>query len=102
MKLEVLVRVREGVMCDQRGYVRKFGGFGAHELAAGRGVEEEVADGDGGPGGQAGVLDAEDFAARDFEVGAGSVVLRARLHLHAGDGGNGGEGLTAKAERGDG
>jgi hypothetical protein len=53
--------------------MRELGGFGAEKFAAGGGVEEEVADGDGGAGRAAVVFNGEDFAAGDFEAGTWGV-----------------------------
>ena len=71
-----LVGMGERVVRDERGDVRELGLLGLEELAARRGVEEEVADGDGGAGGQAGLFDAEDVAAGDLDQGAGSHLRR--------------------------
>ena len=76
MQLEVLVGMSERVMCDQRGDVREFGRFGLEEFAARGRVEEEIADGDGGAAGQAGVFHAMDFSAGDLEQRAGGSLRR--------------------------
>ena len=102
VQLEVFLRVREGVVRDERGDVAELGGLATEEFAAGGGVEEEVADGDGGAGRQAGIFDAEDIAAGDLEAGADFVVGGAGVERKAGDGGDGGQGFSAEAERGDG
>src|SRR5258708_1806217 len=79
----------------------ELGLFGLEEFAAGGGVEEEIADGDGGADGEAGVFDAEDVAAGDFDERAGGFFGYAGFELQAGDAGDGREGFTAGAEGGD-
>jgi hypothetical protein len=85
----------------------EFGGLGAEKFAAGGGVEEEVADGDGGSLRAAVVFDGEDFAAGDFEAGPlgvwfGAAAGWARDEFEARDGGDGGQRFAAEAEGGDG
>jgi len=63
--------VGEGVVGDEGGDVGELGLFGFEEFAAGWGVEEEVADGEGGAGGKAGGVDAENVAAGDLDEGSG-------------------------------
>ena len=105
-------RVGEGVVGDEGGDVGELGLFGLEELATGGGVEEEVADGDGGADGGAGGIGAEHVAAGDLDQGAGvfgggggAVVCEAGggagFEGEAGDGGDRGQGLAAEAEGGD-
>ena len=54
MKFKVLGWMGECVVGDQSGDVRELGLLGLEKFAPRWGVEEEVADGDGGSGGQAG------------------------------------------------
>ena len=70
MQFEMLFGMGESVVGDQRRDVGEFGGFGFEEFLASRGIEEEIADGDGGALGEAGFFDPRDFAAVDFEDGA--------------------------------
>jgi hypothetical protein len=69
-EFEVLFWVDEGVVGDEGDYVGEFSGLGAEELAAGRGVVEEVLDGDGGARRESCVFYAEDLAAGDLDAGA--------------------------------
>jgi hypothetical protein len=82
--------------------MRELGSFGAKKFAAGGGVEEEVTNGDGGAGRAGSIFDGENFASGNFEASAGGVVGRAGDEFEAGNGGDGGERLTAEAEGGDG
>ena len=101
-QLEVLLRMGQRIVRDQRGHVGQFGGFGAEKFAPGRGVEEEIGDGDRGSARQGGVFHVVDFAAGNFEVRAGSVFAGGGFERDARDGGDGGQRLAAKAERGNG
>src|SRR5258706_1020426 len=86
----------------------ELGLFGLEEFAAGGGVEEEIANSDGGADGEAGVFDAEDVAAGDFDECAGGFgwfpcdSADAGFELEARDAGDGGEGFAAEPESGDG
>jgi hypothetical protein len=108
VELEVHFRMGECVMRNERCYMRELSGFGAEKFAAGRGVEEEVADGDGGAGRAAGVFDGEDFAAGNFEACTCSGIdwvaggrLLPGYELEARDGGDGGKRFAAEAEGSD-
>ena len=68
-QLEVLFRVDERVVRDERGDMGELSGLGAEEFAACRRVEEEIGDGDGGSARQGNVVDVMDFAAGNFDVG---------------------------------
>src|SRR5579871_637666 len=85
-------------MGDQRGDVGELGLLGLEEFAASGSVEEEIADGDGGSGGEAGVFDTVDVAAGDLDYGAGVVFGGAGLEGETGDAGDGWKGLAAEAE----
>jgi hypothetical protein len=102
VQLEMLLGMGERVMCNQCCYMRELGGFGLEEFAAGRSVEEEIADRDGGSGGKAGVFDAIDFSADDFDAGPAVFACGAGFELDAGDGGDGRKRFAAEAEGGDG
>jgi hypothetical protein len=97
VELDVFCGVDEGVVRDQRGDVGEFRLLGLEELAAGGGVEEEVAEGDGGADGKAGIFDADDVAAGDLYEGAGGFFGYAGLKLEAGDAGDRREGFAAEA-----
>ena len=73
-KLEVLFRMRQRVMRDQRGDVGQFGRFGAEEFSARWSIEEEIADGDGCPARQCCIFHAADFAAGDLDARAGGLL----------------------------
>ena len=102
VEFEVFCGVGEGVVGDQRGDVGELGLLGLEEFAAGGGVEEEIADGDGGADGKAGVFDAKDVATGDFYECAGGFFGDAGFELQAGDAGDGGKSFAAEAEGGDG
>ena len=70
VEFEVLRWVSQGVVRDQSGDMRELGLFRLEELAAGRGVEEEIADLDGCSGGKAGVFGANDLASGYFDYSA--------------------------------
>jgi hypothetical protein len=59
--------VCECVVRDEGCDVGEFGLLGLEEFATGRGVEEEIADGDGGANGKAGVFYADDVATGDLD-----------------------------------
>jgi hypothetical protein len=61
----------QSVVGDQSSDVREFGLLRPEKFAPGRGVEEEIADGDGGSGRQARFFDAEDAASGDLDQGSG-------------------------------
>src|ERR1700733_10468525 len=102
VEFEVLCWVDEGVMRDQSRDMGELGLLGLEEFATRGGVEEEVAEGDGGADGEAGVFDAEDVAARDLDESAGGFFGYSGFELEAGDAGDGGQGFAAEAEGGDG
>ena len=101
VQLEVLCGMGESVVSDEGGDVGELGLLGLEEFATGRRVEEEIADGDGGAGGKAGVFDAVDVAASDLDYGAGVVFWGTGFEGQAGDAGNGWEGFAAEPEGGD-
>ncbi len=82
--------------------MRELGLLGLEEFAAGRCVEEEIAEGDGGADGETSVFDAEDSAAGDFDESAGGFFGYSGFELEPGDRGDGREGFAAEAEGGDG
>jgi len=92
----------ECVVSDQSGDVRELGLLGLEEFSPRRSVEEEIADGDGGSGGQTGILDAEDVASGDLDQGSGCFFRRAGFEGKAGDAGDRRQRLAAEAEGGDG
>ena len=77
-QLEVLFRVGQGVVGDQRRHVGQLGGFGAEKFAAGRSVEEEIGDGERGAAGQGRVVHVEDLAAGNLDAGSGAPPCRTR------------------------
>ena len=101
-QLEVLFRVGQGVVGDQRRHVGQFGRFGAEKFAAGGSVEEEIGDGERGAARQSGVVHVEDLAAGNFDARSGALLAGGRFQRDAGHRGDGGQRLAAKAQRGDG
>jgi hypothetical protein len=87
---------------DERGDVGQLGLFGAQELAARGDVEKQVAHGDGGAGQADAFADGQDAPAGDLHARAGGLFRRAGLDDHAGDAGDGRQGLAAEPQRGDG
>ena len=79
VELEVTHGMSEGVVGDEGGDVGELGLLGLEELATGRGIEEEVADGKGRASGKAGGFDTEDVAAGDFDQRTGFVFRAASL-----------------------
>ena len=77
--------VDEGVVSDEGSDVGELGLLGFEKFAAGGGVEEQVAEGDGGAGGKAGVFDSEDVAASDLDERAGVFFNGAGFEGEAGD-----------------
>ena len=73
-QLEVLFGVSQGVVSDQRGYVREFRGLGAEKFTARWSVEEEVGHSDRGSARQGCIIDTMDFAAGYFDAGADRVI----------------------------
>ena len=71
-QFEVLLRMGQGVMGDQRRDVGQLSGLGAEKFAPRRGVEEQVGDGDGGSARQSSVVDVQDLAAGNLDAGSGS------------------------------
>ena len=67
-KIELLLRMGQRVVRDQRGDVGQLSGFGAQKFAPRRRVEEEIGDGDGGAARQSCIFNAMDFAAGDLEM----------------------------------
>jgi hypothetical protein len=99
---EVDVWVREGELEDHLGDMAELGGGAFHELSAGGGVEEEVADLDGGAGVAGSGLHQGVLAAAGFNfVGGGVGRAGAGEDAEVGDGGDGGDGLAAEALGGD-
>src|SRR6185437_16741871 len=98
VQLEVFGGVGERVVRDQRSDVREFRLFGAEEFAASGRVEEEVADGDGGSGGETSLFDAEDVASGDLDQSSGSIFGRASFQSKAGDAGDRRQRLATEAE----
>ncbi len=68
------------------------------ELHAGRSVVEQVPDHDGGAFGAAGIGQKDFLGPFDFIKGADLVLRRAGHDVHAGDRGNGGQGLSPEPE----
>ena len=96
------VGVADGLQLDLVVDVAGLGVFRAEEFAAGGEVVEEGADFDLGAGGVAAIADVVDFAGVDGDLRAGEGAVLACGEAEAGDAGDAGEGLAAKAERGDG
>ena len=69
-KLELLFRMGQRVMRDQRGHVRQLSGFGAEKFAPRRSVEEQIGDRNRGPARQGRIFDAQNFAAGNLNVRA--------------------------------
>ena len=102
-QFEVLFRMHERVMGDQRGDVGQLGGFGAEKFAARRGVEEEIGDGDAWFRGAGRRRRRGGFCRRRFRCGCRARVFAGRgSKRDAGDGGDRRQRLAAKAERGNG
>ncbi len=101
-QLEVLLRMGQRIVCDQRRDVRQLGGLGAEKFAPGRSVEEQVRDGQRGSSGQGRVVDVKDLAARDLHSGSCGFVSGCRLQSHARNRSNRGQRLAAKSQGRDG
>ena len=102
-QLEVLLRMGQRVVRDQRRHVGQLSGFGAEEFAPRRSVEEEIGDGDRGSARQGGIVDVQNFAAGDLDArsrGLPSPV--GGFQRDAGHRGNRWQRLAAKAERSNG
>src|ERR1039457_5628373 len=101
-QLERLVGVRQTVMRDQRRDVRELGLVGAQEFLAGRNVEEQVADRDGGPDAGGQLIAAQQLSTGNLDDGAGGLLRRAGLQEQARDRRDGRQRLDRKSERRDG
>ncbi len=71
------------------------------KLASHRRVEEQVLDADGSPFGPGGGDGGRQLASHDLHFGGRAVLRGAAADLQAADRADGGQGLTAKAERAD-
>ena len=70
MQLKMFIGMRESVMCDQGGDVRKFGGFRLQEFLACRGIKEEIANRDGCSGGKPNFFHAKNLSAINLDDGS--------------------------------
>lgn len=94
--------IGDGVEAELLFDVRVLGGFGTEEFAAGGEVEEEVSDFNDGAVGIAAVANVDEFAAVDFDLGAGEGVGLFGGEAETRDAGDAGEGFAAEAEGVDG
>ena len=98
VEFEVLVRVSQRIMCNQRGYMGQFRVFGLEEFSPRRGVKEQVAHRERGSRGCPRVLATQQLATGNFHPRAGAFLRRAGHQLHPGDRGDRGQRLSAKAQ----
>jgi hypothetical protein len=81
--------------------VPDLGGRGAQELAARRGIGEQIGHLDARPGGRAGLGDFDDLAVAHDDASGGEIVAPPRHHRRLADGPDAGQRLAAKAEGAD-
>src|SRR6266700_3289003 len=98
MQFKMLVGMRQRIMRDQRSNVRKLGGLCLQKLFARRNIKEEIADGDGRSGGKAGLFDAKNLSACNFDHRTRVLVRGAGLQSQAADRCNRRQSFSAKAE----
>src|SRR5581483_59404 len=94
----MLLRMRKRIVRDQGGEVRKLSRFGLEEFFARGCVEEEIANGKRCSLRQARFLHAQNLSACDLDYRSTGLIRSTRLQQHAGDRGDGWQGLTAKAQ----
>ena len=98
---ELLARIGERVVRDQRGDVAELGGFGLQKFAARGNAVEKIGDADRRACGKACGLYADEFAAGEFDAGAFGFFGVARFEQQPRDGRDGRHRFTAETERGD-
>src|SRR3569833_1431288 len=94
----MLFGVRQSVMSDEGRDVREFCRLSSEKFAAGRRVEEEIGNRDGGAAWKRSVVDVVDFAACNLQMCAGGLVACCRIQRDAGTRCNGWQRFAAKAE----
>ena len=85
MQFEVLVRMGERVMRDQRCDVGKFRGLGLQKFLASRSVEEKVTHGNRRTQGKSSFFHFENFASVNFDYGSGRFIGSLGLQAKARD-----------------